>query len=181
MADKGELFPQPEAGSKSELAEDRRENVGYGPDVLRSRTRFMHSAVTGGRLGQRRSLRIGVGVVVKNGMVWCPWCSAGPQAACRHAEPDQAKPRAQAEPDAVANAPREPQPSSPAHHRDASTADRLVDLQADVAQLPRTTAQAAFLRTPCQALDKPVAQLCRSRRGPRQSRNESVHATPSRP
>src|SRR3954454_1541644 len=70
MADKGQLFHNPDLGSQVHNWHKIGENVGYGPDVASIHSAFMHSAGHRANILDRDFSQIGIGVVVRNGVVW---------------------------------------------------------------------------------------------------------------
>ncbi|HTY72623.1 MAG TPA: CAP domain-containing protein [Actinomycetes bacterium] len=70
MADKGQLFHNPNLASEVKNWQKVGENVGYGPDVQSIHNAFMHSPPHRANILDSDFTQIGVGVVVKNGVVW---------------------------------------------------------------------------------------------------------------
>src|SRR5580765_2068401 len=70
MADKGELFHNPKLASEVHNWQKIGENVGYGPDAASIHNAFMHSSGHRANILDSAYTQIGVGVVVKHGVVW---------------------------------------------------------------------------------------------------------------
>ena len=111
MADKGELFHNPKLASDVHNWQKIGENVGYGPDASSIQNAFMHSAGHRANILDKAFTQIGVGVVVKQGVVWVSVVFRQPEGAVA-AKPHHAKPKPKPKPS--------PTPS-PTHHTPAST------------------------------------------------------------
>jgi hypothetical protein len=70
MADKGELFHNPNLTSEVHNWQKVGENVGYGPDAQAIHNAFMNSPDHRANILDRAYTQLGIGVVVKNGVVW---------------------------------------------------------------------------------------------------------------
>ncbi len=104
MADKGQLFHNPNLGSDVHNWQKVGENVGYGPDAASIQNAFMHSPGHRANILDRAFTQVGIGVVVKHGVVWVAEVFRQPMGATT-AKPHHAKPK--------------PKPSptpSPKHH-----------------------------------------------------------------
>ena len=116
MADKGELYHNPKLASEVHGWQKIGENVGYGPDAAAIHNAFMHSSGHRANILDGAYTQIGVGVVVKHGVVWVSEVFRQPEGAVA-AKPHH-PPQAHAEPDPVAEAPRDPR-QQPDQARDA--------------------------------------------------------------
>jgi Cysteine-rich secretory protein family len=70
MADSGELSHNPKLTSQVGHWQKLGENVGYGPDVETIQDAFMHSAGHRANILDPDFTQVGIGVVVKDGVVW---------------------------------------------------------------------------------------------------------------
>ena len=109
MADKGELFHNPKLASEVHDWQKIGENVGYGPDAASIHNAFMHSSGHRANILDGAFTQIGVGVVVKDGVVWVSEVFRQPEGAVA-AKPHHPKPKPKPTPS--------PTPS-PKHHVDA--------------------------------------------------------------
>jgi hypothetical protein len=107
MADKGELYHNPNLASEVHNWQKIGENVGYGPDVSSIHNAFMHSSGHRANILDGAFTQIGVGVVVKDGVVWVSEVFRQPEGAVA-AKPHHPKPK--------------PSPTpSPKHHATAAS------------------------------------------------------------
>ena len=99
MADKGQLFHNPNLASEAHNWQKLGENVGYGPDAQTIHNAFMNSPPHRANILDSDFTQIGVGVVVKNGVVWVsevfrqPEGSAAPTPPKKHKHKQPAKPK----------------------------------------------------------------------------------------
>src|SRR3954451_4821392 len=98
MADKGELFHNPKLSSEVHNWQKIGENVGYGPDALSIHNAFMHSAGHRANILDSDFRQIGVGVVVKNGVVWVSEVFRQPEGAVATPSPTKPKPKPKPKP-----------------------------------------------------------------------------------
>ena len=131
-ADKGQLFHNPNLASEVHNWQKLGENVGYGPDAQAIHNAFMNSPPHRANILDRDFTQIGVGVVVKNGVVWVsevfrqPEGSASPAPKKKHKQP--AKPK-----------PSHAQTSKPSHSSSKSTTPPAQHSSAKPSSTPRPT------------------------------------------
>jgi hypothetical protein len=117
MADKGELFHNPKLASEVQNWQKIGENVGYGPDALAIHNAFMHSPDHRANILDSAFRQIGVGVVVKNGVVWVSEVFRQPEGAVATPSPTKPKPKPKPSPTPTPTPTHRASPSSsPVHH-----------------------------------------------------------------
>ena len=115
MADKGELFHNPKLASEVQNWHKIGENAGDGPDALAIHNAFMHSAGHRANILDSAFRQIGVGVVVKNGVVWVSEVFRQPEGAVATPSPTKPKPKPKPSP-TPSPTHRASHSSSPVHH-----------------------------------------------------------------